>query len=257
MTPEQFCAVYPRLYHMAEAAAWPSIRRHGLLSTSALLDLYGVNGAERERIERQRRPAAVPITHPEFGEMFINDQHPMTDETLRPALIDMTPSEWYAHLNARVFFWVSEARLGRLLNTYRSATRSCSCSIPPKCSPATPRKRCSRRSTPVSRAVSRSAGAARRSSRWRIIRSRNGCASAACARPWRNAPCSAAWHTSRRRWWRSGNAECRMQNAKVQRQEKSTCRRASLVSERLTREDLAFPCDSPSEVFRSVRTSAF
>ncbi len=119
MTPERFCEVYPRLYHMAEAAAWPSIRRHGLLSTSALLDLYGVAGPERERIERQRRPDSVPITHPEHGQTFINDQRPMTDESLRPALIDMTPSEWYAHLNARVFFWVGEARLGRLLNTYR------------------------------------------------------------------------------------------------------------------------------------------
>ena len=120
MTPGQFCAAYPRLYHMADAAAWPSIQRHGLLSTSALLDLYGVAGAERERIERQRRPGAIPITHFEYGLIHINDQHPMTDATLAPALIDMTPSEWYAHLNARVFFWVSEARLGRLLNTYRT-----------------------------------------------------------------------------------------------------------------------------------------
>ena len=123
MTPEQFCAAYPRLYHMATAAAWPSIRRHGLLSTSALLDLYGVQGAERERIERQRRAAAIPIEHPEFGAVVINDQHPMTDETLRPALVDMTPSEWYAHLNARVFFWVNEARLSRLLNTYTQLDR--------------------------------------------------------------------------------------------------------------------------------------
>ena len=119
MTPEQFCAAYPRLYHMTEAASWPSIRRHGLLSTSALLDLCGIVGVERERIERQRRAVAMAITHPEYGQTFINDQHPMTDESLRPALIDMTTSEWYAHLNARVFFWVSEARLARLLNTYR------------------------------------------------------------------------------------------------------------------------------------------
>lgn len=119
MTPERFAEVYPRLYHMTEAVVWPSIQRHGLLSTSALLDLYGIAGSERERIESQRRPAAVPITHAEFGEVFINDQRPMTDETLGPALIDMTPSEWYAHLNSRVFFWVGEARLGRLLNTYR------------------------------------------------------------------------------------------------------------------------------------------
>ena len=119
MTPEEFCAAYPRLYHMAEATAWPSIQRHGLLSTSALLDLYGITGPERERIERQRRAAAVLMEHSEYGVIFINDQHPMTDATLAPALIDMTPSEWYAHLNARVFFWVNEARLDRLLNTYR------------------------------------------------------------------------------------------------------------------------------------------
>ena len=40
----------PTLYHMAECGSWPSIRRHGLLSTSALLDLYGVQGAERDVI---------------------------------------------------------------------------------------------------------------------------------------------------------------------------------------------------------------
>ena len=123
MTPGQFSQVYPRLYHMATASSWPSIQRHGLLSTSALLDLYGVAGPERERIERQRRPGSVSIEHPEFGPVVINDQHPMTDETLGPALIDMTPSEWYAHLNARVFFWVNEARLDRLMNTYTQRDR--------------------------------------------------------------------------------------------------------------------------------------
>ena len=119
MTVEEFCAAFPRLYHMAEAAAWPSIQRHGLLSTSALLDLYEVPEPERSRIERQRRPDAVPIVHVRHGKLFINDQRPMTDASLARALIGMTPSEWYVLLNARVFFWVGEDRLQRLLNTYR------------------------------------------------------------------------------------------------------------------------------------------
>ncbi len=51
--------------------------------------------------------------------MLIRDQKPMTDATLAPALIDMTPAEWYALLNERVFFWVSETRLEGLLNAYR------------------------------------------------------------------------------------------------------------------------------------------
>ena len=45
---------------MAEAAAWPSIQRHGLLSTSALLDLYEVTEAERSRSNATRRPDFIP-----------------------------------------------------------------------------------------------------------------------------------------------------------------------------------------------------
>ena len=51
----------PRLFHMAEAGSWPSIRERGLLSTSALLDLHGVAGEAREAIEARRRPAAVAL----------------------------------------------------------------------------------------------------------------------------------------------------------------------------------------------------
>ena len=42
VTPEELAQAYPRLYHMADAQSWESIRKHGLLSTSSLLDLYEV-----------------------------------------------------------------------------------------------------------------------------------------------------------------------------------------------------------------------
>ena len=119
MTVEDFCAAYPRLYHMAEASMWPSIQRHGLLSTSALLDLYGATGPARVAIERQRRPDFMAVEHATLGRVLIRDQKPMTDATLAPVLIDMTPAEWYALLNERVFFWVSEERLKGLLGAYR------------------------------------------------------------------------------------------------------------------------------------------
>ncbi len=120
MTVEEFCAAYPRLYHMAEASMWPSIQRHGLLSTSALLDLYGVAGTERRQIEHTRRAEFIAVRHPELGEVLIRDQKPMTDATLAPVLDDgLSPADWYALLNARVFFWVNEERLAGLLGAYR------------------------------------------------------------------------------------------------------------------------------------------
>jgi hypothetical protein len=49
VTEEELVSIYPRLWHMAEDGSWPSIADNGLLSTSALLDLYGVSGKSRAR----------------------------------------------------------------------------------------------------------------------------------------------------------------------------------------------------------------
>lgn len=107
----------PTLYHMAERGSWPSIRQHGLLSTSALLDLYGVHGPERDAIEGRRRPAGVRLEHPALGGAVVRDQQPMDDAGLRKCLLDgLSPDDWYRLLNRRVFFWLTRARLDRLLD---------------------------------------------------------------------------------------------------------------------------------------------
>ena len=107
---------FPRLYHMAERGSWPSIRRHGLLSTSSLLDLYEVKGDERVRLEGAHRPESAEIVHPKYGKAVIRDQKPMDDRGLRRALTGgLTPEDWYRILNAKVFFWLTEGRLDRLL----------------------------------------------------------------------------------------------------------------------------------------------
>jgi hypothetical protein len=109
---------------MAEAGAWPGIQRHGLLSTTALLDLFEVRGKDRDALERRRRPDCAPVRHEKHGEAIIRDQKAMDDQGLRRALLDgLTPVVWYAMLNARVFFWVSEKRLDGLLNARAYRTR--------------------------------------------------------------------------------------------------------------------------------------
>ncbi len=106
----------PVLYHMAERGSWPSIRRHGLLSTSALLDLFAVGAEARAVIEARRRPRAVALDHPELGRAVVRDQGPMDDRGLRQCLRDgLAPEDWYRVLNARVFFWLTRSRLTRLL----------------------------------------------------------------------------------------------------------------------------------------------
>lgn len=101
---------------MAERGTWSSIIEHGLLSTSALLDLYGVNGEERRRIESCRRPESVTIRHERYGSAVIRDQKPMSERALDKCLTGMTPTEWYRVLNGKVFFWLTPVRVLRLLS---------------------------------------------------------------------------------------------------------------------------------------------
>ncbi len=115
MDLQRLISRYPTLYHMAEDKSWESIRRHGLLSTSALLDRFEVEGEERFAIESARRPEIVRVEHPEHGVALVRDNKPMQEKSLEKCLVGMTPREWYEHLNRRVFFWVEWKRLLRLL----------------------------------------------------------------------------------------------------------------------------------------------
>lgn len=108
---------------MTEGGSWPAIRRHGLLSTTALLDLYGLQGARRAIIESNRRPDVVPLEHPAIGRAIIRDQNPLDDTALRRCLEDgLSPQDWYRLLNRKVFFWLTRERLLKLLKAkpYRS-----------------------------------------------------------------------------------------------------------------------------------------
>lgn len=120
MTPDELAELFhdcPVLYHMAERDSWPSIRHHGLLSTSSLLDLYKIEGTTRSAIESERRPTGVSIERPGLSRAVIRDQKPMDDAGLRRCLQDgLTPADWYRILNKKVFLWLTRDRLLRLLS---------------------------------------------------------------------------------------------------------------------------------------------
>ena len=112
---EHLIARYPRLYHMAELGAWETIRRHGLLSTKALLKLFNVREPWRSAMESEWRRTGIVVCHPEYGCAAIRDQSPMAPSKLARALTNMDPPEWYKLLNGKVFFWSTESRLRTFL----------------------------------------------------------------------------------------------------------------------------------------------
>jgi hypothetical protein len=102
---------------MAEDGSWEGIRRLGLLSTSALLDRFEVQGERRRRIESARRLKIEAVKHLVHGRALIRDNKPMRKTVLGRCLTGMTPREWYETINRRVFFWVDRRRPLKLLCT--------------------------------------------------------------------------------------------------------------------------------------------
>ena len=116
MSPEDLAERHPRLYHLTDPDAVPGILRHGLLPTSSLLSLFEVAAADRARIECERRPASVRLTHPVHGRATITDNLPLSMTALSSCLDDgLAPVDWLRILNSRVFFWADETGLSRLL----------------------------------------------------------------------------------------------------------------------------------------------
>lgn len=101
---------------MAELGSWPSIKKYGLLSTAALLDMYSIQGEQRHKIESCIRPHSVTISNKKYGNAVIRDQKPLSESKLINLLDDnITPSQFYKLLNQRTFFWVREEKLTTLL----------------------------------------------------------------------------------------------------------------------------------------------
>lgn len=115
MKSEDLVSNFPVVYHMTEVDCWPGIKKHGLLSTSALLDAFGIKGQRRLSIEATQRKERVLLNDPTFGSVVIRDQKPLSEVRLAKCLTGMTTRDWYSLLNRKVFLWPSERRLDDLL----------------------------------------------------------------------------------------------------------------------------------------------
>jgi hypothetical protein len=93
------------IYHLADERNWKSIQSDGLLSATKLFEQANLHEWIRcHRTENiQLHNGAV-----------IRDQKPMPPSALARCLADgLTPADWYAQLNRRIFFWIDLERLNR------------------------------------------------------------------------------------------------------------------------------------------------
>lgn len=113
---DRILAQTENVWHLTDAEGWQSVQARGLLSTSALLDLYGYEGERRDVLESRRRPRPVPLFDDELGPTLLSDNRPISDKVLRRDLDGITVEDWYRTLNSRVFFWADERRVDKHLD---------------------------------------------------------------------------------------------------------------------------------------------
>jgi hypothetical protein len=109
MDLDAFVAKYPRLYHVALARNARLIARHGLRSTSVLLNMADPSQASRRAsLEAARRGSVAELLQADGTKAYLRDHLPINDNQLRRILEPGTTLEdWYRLLNARLFFWLA------------------------------------------------------------------------------------------------------------------------------------------------------
>ena len=107
------------IFHLAEGENLHSILEQGLLSTARLVARQALPDQQKAALLRGHRS-----THLRLSGVLIRDQVPMPPGALAPALDDgMEPGDWYALVNAHVFFWLDRKRLDRHLKACGSRSQ--------------------------------------------------------------------------------------------------------------------------------------
>jgi len=118
VTPDQFLARCPALWHVAPAGAWDRIRETGLRTAAQLIDAADVD--ERRRAELHEAPRAESVRLSVDGvEVVLRDQAPLLRADLAKALDPgFGVSEWIRELNRRVYLFADRAAMHKVLDKY-------------------------------------------------------------------------------------------------------------------------------------------
>ncbi len=110
MTPETFAARHPVLYHLTAPQALDGIRAHGLLTAAQAVSRFAPH--RTDLLDRRPAHASLP------GGVVLGDNGPLVLKRLAGCLDDgLTPADWLAMLNARVFFYVDPRHWGGFLHS--------------------------------------------------------------------------------------------------------------------------------------------
>ena len=99
MRTEDLIRLYPEVFHMAADGSWPSIERHGLLSSAELVDRWELEPIHRSRLLTERREDSHVLEHAIHGTAVVRDQKPIHEPSLAESLVGMTPADWYGELD--------------------------------------------------------------------------------------------------------------------------------------------------------------
>lgn len=121
MESVEFTRRHPRLFHVAQGDAWPSLAEHGLLSVRSLLVRSSLDPAEQELLLTSHRPTAVNVPVQGFDSVVLRDQAPLNMVKLVARLTGgVTAQQWLGLLNSMAFPFPSEATLSTLLEKYNA-----------------------------------------------------------------------------------------------------------------------------------------
>lgn len=121
MDEASFVSKYPRLWHMADDSAWPSLCDHGLRSTEWLVRRSTLTDSQQDDFLSSRRETSQTLVVDDLGEVVIRDHGPLNLIKLERALTNgMTVAEWIRLLNGHVFLFPQRDSLDRLSEKYGS-----------------------------------------------------------------------------------------------------------------------------------------